>query len=189
MQTSNLWNLRCIQICITVKNISIWQVTSPGPNVRGLGSYFPEVATFRLPSCRIQHQYHCRDRMGHHWSGFVECEFLHCSWPMEISFSFIIFIGTFGIEIFVKTGLVMGVGDGDSSYQYCKPHCDAKKIKLQSYLHNGTSFNGKTTSLYWIRAQVTNHYCQSVGPGAIGIVNSLSLVELIFIAITHMNKN
>ena len=40
-----------------------------------------------------------------------------------------------------------------SSYQYRKSHCGDKTILWPSYLHNGISYTGKMTSLYWIRAQ------------------------------------
>ena len=40
-----------------------------------------------------------------------------------------------------------------SPYQYRKSHCGDKTILRPSYLHNGISYTGKTTSLYWIRAQ------------------------------------
>ena len=39
-----------------------------------------------------------------------------------------------------------------SSYQYRKSHCGDKTILQPSYLHNGISYTGKMTSLYWIRA-------------------------------------
>ena len=39
-----------------------------------------------------------------------------------------------------------------TSYQYRKSHCGDKTILRPSYLHNGISYTGKTTSLYWIRA-------------------------------------
>ena len=39
-----------------------------------------------------------------------------------------------------------------SSYQYRKSHCGDKTILRPSYLHNGISYTGKMTSLYWIRA-------------------------------------
>ena len=42
-----------------------------------------------------------------------------------------------------------------SSYQYRKSHCGDKTILRPSYLHNGISYTGKTTSLYWIGAQFT----------------------------------
>ena len=38
------------------------------------------------------------------------------------------------------------------SYQYRKSHCGDKTILRPSYLHNGISYTGKTTSLYWIGA-------------------------------------
>ena len=40
------------------------------------------------------------------------------------------------------------------SYWYRKSHCEDKAILRPSYLHNGISYTGKTTSLYWIRALV-----------------------------------
>ena len=39
-----------------------------------------------------------------------------------------------------------------TSYQYGKSHCGDKTILRPSYLHNGISYTGKMTSLYWIRA-------------------------------------
>ena len=39
------------------------------------------------------------------------------------------------------------------SYQYRKSHCGGKTVVRSSYLHNGVSYAGKMTSLYWIRAQ------------------------------------
>ena len=41
-----------------------------------------------------------------------------------------------------------------SSYQYRKSHCGDKTILRLSYLHNGISFTGKTTSLHWIGALI-----------------------------------
>ena len=38
-----------------------------------------------------------------------------------------------------------------SSYQYKESHCGDKTILWPSYLHNGISYTGKTTFLYWIR--------------------------------------
>ena len=40
-----------------------------------------------------------------------------------------------------------------SSYQYKKAHCGDKTVVRSSYLHNGISYTGKMSSLYWIRAQ------------------------------------
>ena len=39
------------------------------------------------------------------------------------------------------------------SYQYRNSHCGDKTILWPSYLHNGTSFTGKMTFLYWISPQ------------------------------------
>ena len=44
-----------------------------------------------------------------------------------------------------------------SSYQYRKSHCGDKTILRPSYLHNGISYTGKMTSLYWIRTLVLCH--------------------------------
>ena len=41
-----------------------------------------------------------------------------------------------------------------TSYQYRKSHCGDKMILQPSNLHNGISYTGKMTSLYWIRALV-----------------------------------
>ena len=56
------------------------------------------------------------------------------------------------------------------SYQYRKSHCGDKTVVRSSYLHNGISYTGKTTSLYWIRAQVN----ASVEPMYAGV----SLVDI-----------
>ena len=40
-----------------------------------------------------------------------------------------------------------------SSYQYRKSHCGDKMVVRSSYLHNGISYTGKTTSLYWFSPQ------------------------------------
>ena len=41
-----------------------------------------------------------------------------------------------------------------SSYQHRKSHCGDKTVVRLSYLHNGISYTGNKTSLYWIRAQI-----------------------------------
>ena len=41
-----------------------------------------------------------------------------------------------------------------TSYQYRKSHCGNKTMLRPSYLHNGISYTGKMTSLYWIGAQL-----------------------------------
>ena len=44
------------------------------------------------------------------------------------------------------------------SYQYRKSHFGDKTILRPSYLHNGISYTGKMTSLYWIRARMLCGY-------------------------------
>ena len=44
-----------------------------------------------------------------------------------------------------------------SSYQYKKSHCGGKTVVRSSYLHNGISYTGKISSLYWIRALMSTH--------------------------------
>ena len=46
-----------------------------------------------------------------------------------------------------------------SSYQYRKFHCGDKTVVRSSYLHNGISYTGKVTSIYWIKAQVLKCAC------------------------------
>ena len=41
-------------------------------------------------------------------------------------------------------------------YQYRKSHCGDKTISRSSYLHNGISYTGNRTSLYWIGALLPN---------------------------------
>ena len=42
-----------------------------------------------------------------------------------------------------------------SSYQYRKSHCGDKTVVRSSYLHNGISYTGKMSYLYWIGALVS----------------------------------
>ena len=44
------------------------------------------------------------------------------------------------------------------SYQYRKSHCGEKTIVRSSYLHNGISYTGKVSSLYWFRPLVRTKY-------------------------------
>ena len=44
-----------------------------------------------------------------------------------------------------------------SSYQYRKSHCGDKTVVRSSYLHNGISYTGKMSSLYWLRALLTKY--------------------------------
>ena len=41
-------------------------------------------------------------------------------------------------------------------YQYRKSHCGDKTVIRSSYLHNGISYIGEMSSLYWIRAERIN---------------------------------
>ena len=43
------------------------------------------------------------------------------------------------------------------SYKYRKSHCRDKTILRPSYLHDGISYTGKMTSLYWIRALIAQY--------------------------------
>ena len=45
------------------------------------------------------------------------------------------------------------------SYQYRKSHCGDKTVERSSYLHNGISYTGKLTSLYWFSPQ-KGSYCK-----------------------------
>ena len=53
-----------------------------------------------------------------------------------------------------------------SSYRYRKSHCGDKTVVRSSYLHNGISFTGKMTSLYWISPQkaIQNYINSSHNP-------------------------
>ena len=46
-----------------------------------------------------------------------------------------------------------------SSYQYRKSHCGDKTVIWSSYLHNGISYTGKTTSLYWFSPLQSSIHC------------------------------
>ena len=45
-----------------------------------------------------------------------------------------------------------------SSYQCRKSYCGNKMVVRSSYLHNGISYTGKMSSLYWIGALVVQKY-------------------------------
>ena len=51
-----------------------------------------------------------------------------------------------------------------SSYQYGKSHCGDKTVVRPSYLHNGISYTGKMTSLYWIRPMVSRTWISNYTP-------------------------
>ena len=50
------------------------------------------------------------------------------------------------------------------SYQYRKSDCGDKTILRPSYLHNGISYTGKMTSLYWIRTQGIRSHTSDQAP-------------------------
>ena len=57
-----------------------------------------------------------------------------------------------------------------TSYQNRKSHCGDKTILRPSYLHNGISYTGKMTSLYWIRAHILiNHKSINIDIDAVHI--------------------
>ena len=45
-----------------------------------------------------------------------------------------------------------------SSYQYRKYHCGDKTVERSSYLHNGISYTGKMSSLYWFSPLIAPIY-------------------------------
>ena len=77
----------------------------------------------------------------------------------------------------MRHGLQWGMSPGPwfnikiSSYQHMKFHCRDKTILRPSYLHNGISYTGKTSSLYWIRAQVSIAEAAFLGPCHADAVN------------------
>ena len=52
------------------------------------------------------------------------------------------------------------------SYQYRKSHCGDKTVVRSSYLHNGISYTGKMTSLYWFSPLVLLTYIWDSPPVA-----------------------
>ena len=72
-----------------------------------------------------------------------------------------------------------------SSYQYRKSHRGDKKVVRSSYLHNGISYTGKMSSLYWIGAQMTApqkkmHPKSHMGHGKMAIVSKTTLSNSMF---------
>ena len=65
-----------------------------------------------------------------------------------------------------------------SSYQYRKSHCGDKTILRPSYLHNGISYTGKMTSLYWIGALIFIANVKQAGSCLCGIFYSLIGVSI-----------
>ena len=81
---------------------------------------------------------------------------------MNIHWHFISFFATLRVQV-VEVCLQERQEPGPrfnikmSSYQYRKSHCGDKTVIRSSYLHNGISYAGKTTSLYWIGSLLLPH--------------------------------
>ena len=73
-----------------------------------------------------------------------------------------------------------------SSYQYRKSHCGDKTILRPSYLHNGISYTGKMTSLYWIGVLVSWGECTS--SSVTTMLTKLSLYWSSFLQKYHIHK-
>ena len=67
------------------------------------------------------------------------------------------------------------------SYQYRQSHCGDKTVVRSSYLHNGISYTGKMTFLYWIRALdlYTQQWCH-MSDAASPIIGNLSVFNSLF---------
>ena len=67
---------------------------------------------------------------------------------------------TMGGLCFIITGSLWWLPAGPrfnikmTSYQYMKSHCGDKTVVRSSYLHNGISYTGKMSSLYWIGSKI-----------------------------------
>ena len=82
-----------------------------------------------------------------------------------------------------------------TSYWYRKSHCGHKTILRPSYLHNGISYTGKTTSLYWIRALnlITHCGCVPVWPvsrrhlsSIDQLIGSITIRKCFLICVMHL---
>ena len=63
-------------------------------------------------------------------------------YPIENAFSFVVLCFVVVLLSGPRFNIKM------TSYQHRKSHCGDKTILRPSYLHNGISYTGKTTSLY-----------------------------------------
>ena len=92
-----------------------------------------------------------------------------------------------------KEGLYIELSPGGwfniktTSYQYRKSHCGDKTILRLSYLHNGISYTGKMSSLYWTRALISNfqkypmpHFHLHSQGQAIGMFTASTLIRINF---------
>ena len=76
-----------------------------------------------------------------------------------------------------------------SSYQYRKSHCGDKTVVRSSYLHNGVSYTGKMTSLYWIRALLfmMSNISQDAMLISIGNFCTLIVLQISLFLLTHFS--
>ena len=65
-------------------------------------------------------------------------------------------IDSLGVDIVLRAYSRPWFNINMSSYQYRKSHCGDKTVVRSSYLHNGISFTGKMSYLYWIRTQMVS---------------------------------
>ena len=69
-------------------------------------------------------------------------------------------LSTCYVQMLTNAALVQGTGPWFnikmSPYRYRKSHCGDKTVIRSSYLHNGISYTGKMSSLYWIGAQLSS---------------------------------
>ena len=73
-----------------------------------------------------------------------------------------------------------------TSYQYMKSHCGDKTVVRSSYLHNGISYIGKMSSLYWIGPSDWLHDLQDGSPAR--YCWTTSSILLLFILQDHQTK-
>ena len=64
------------------------------------------------------------------------------------------------------------------SYQYRKSHCGDQTILRPSYLHNGISYTGKMTSLYWISVEWILQWYQGYCTWRVNVKNDLTLTHI-----------
>ena len=72
------------------------------------------------------------------------------------------------ISIPLESSITIGSSESRAPIQYKDDilpisHCGDKTILRPSYLHNGISYSGKMTYLYWIRAQLLLDTVRNVG--------------------------
>ena len=73
------------------------------------------------------------------------------------------------------------------SYQCRESHCGDKTIFRPSYLHNGISYTGKMTSLYWIKAQESKPCTSQVPSLQITSCPLINRLSFLYISDRHTN--